>query len=182
MLHLENNGYTPENSRQVVHKARDLCSDMEASVRVARIATKFIELDVSIEKGKLDTIVKKLSPIGNLDNVRHVIEEEISKDDGVRDGIVYFNGERFWEAHEALEGAWKKCSGKEKQLVQGIILLAVAFAHSQKNDENIGIGMLTRVQEKIGDSSGMYYNIDIDRIKKKIKLMQESNKLTMFQI
>ena len=46
MLHLENNGYTPENSRQIVHRARDLCSDMDASVRVARIATNFIELDV----------------------------------------------------------------------------------------------------------------------------------------
>jgi len=182
MLHLKNNGYTPINSRELVHKARDLCSDMIASVRVARVASKFVELDVSIEKGKLDTIVKKLSPIGNLDNARHVVEEEISKEDGVKEGIFYFNNERFWEAHEALEGVWKKCQGKEKELVQGIILLAVAFAHAQKNDAGTGIGMLTRTMAKIADAPSMYNNIDVDRIRNKIKVMQRNKKLELFTI
>ena len=138
--------------------------------------------DVSVEKEKFDTVVEKLSPIGKLDNARHVVEEEIEKEDGIKDGIFYFNNERFWEAHEAWEGVWKKCDGREKELVQGIILVAVAFAHSQKNDDTIGIGMLGRASEKIGDSPAMYHNIDVDRIRNKITEMQKTRKLTRFQL
>jgi len=182
MLHLENNGYSPAHSRQLVYKARKLCEEFGASVRVARVASKFVELDVSVEQEKLDSVVDKLSQIGKLDNARHVVEEKIEKEDGIKDGIFYFNNERFWEAHEAWEGVWKKCSGREKEVIQGIILVAVAFAHSQKNDDSIGIGMFGRALEKIGDFKGMYHNIDVDRIKKLITNMRTTGQMTRFQV
>lgn len=182
MIHLKNSNFTPEDSRELVHKARDLTSDIGASVRVARVASKFIELDVEVEKEKLDLLVEKLKPIGELDNARHIAEENIEKEVGIKDGIFYFNNERFWESHEAFEGVWKECYGREKNLVQGIILLAVAFAHSQKNDSLIGLGMLSRSLEKLGTSPSMYHNINVDRIRKKIIEMQKSNVLTTFAI
>jgi uncharacterized protein len=182
MLHLKNNGYTPINSRELVTKARELCSDIGAAVRVARVASTFVEFDVSIEKGKLDSIVEKLNPIGKLDNVRHVVEEEIKKEDGIKEGIFYFNNERFWECHEALEGVWKNCTGSEKEFLQGIILLAVAFAHVQKYEDSVAVGMLGRALEKIGDTPSMYHNIDVDRIRNKIKEMQTNRELVRFQI
>ena len=40
MLHLKNTKYSPENSREVVYKARDLASDMNVNIRVARIANQ----------------------------------------------------------------------------------------------------------------------------------------------
>lgn len=182
MLHLKNNGYLPLNSRELVHRARELCSDIGASVRVARVASKFVEFDVSVEKEKFDSVVEKLSSIGKLDNARHVVEEEIEKEQGIKDGIFYFNNERFWEAHEAWEGVWKKCYGSEKEVIQGIILVAVAFAHSQKNDDTIGLGMFGRALEKIGDFKGMYHNIDVDKIREQITHMRKTGKITRFQV
>jgi predicted metal-dependent hydrolase len=182
MIHLKNTHYSPENSREVVYKARDLTSDMNVSIRVARIASKFVELDVAAEKDDLDLLVDKLSPIGPKDNIRHVFEEDIEKEQGIEDGIFYFNNERFWECHEAFEGVWNKCFGNEKELVQGIVLLAVAFAHGQKNDAAIGIGMLRRAMEKLENSPSSYHSIDIDRIKQKIVEMQQANVLTIFEI
>ena len=182
MLHLKNKEFTPTDSRNLVYKARDLCSEMNASVRVARVASNFVEFDVEVEKNELDSLVEKLSPLGDLDNARHIAEENIEKEKGIEDGILYFNHERFWECHEAFEGVWKQCYGREKELVQGIILLAVAFAHCQKNDYQIGLGMLDRAMEKLGTSPAMYHNIDIDRIRKKIIEMQKSKTLTIFEI
>ncbi len=182
MLHFKNKDYGPEHSREIIYKARDLTSDMNVSVRVARIATKFVEFDVGVEKEDLDTLVEKLSPIGPIDNIRHVIEEEIDKEQGIKDGIFYFNNERFWECHEAFEGVWKKCFGREKEIINGIILFAVAFAHAQENDLSIGIGMLRRVLEKLGTSPSMYNSIDIDRIRNKADEMQQANNLTIFEI
>jgi len=182
MIHLKNNGYHPMHSSDLVHRAREICSDMHASIRVARVASKFLEFDVSINPKDLDLLIEKLSPIGELDNIRHVVEEKIEKEEGIKDGVFYFNNERFWESHESLEGVWKKCYGKEKELVQGIILLAVAFAHRQKNENSIGIGMLGRALEKLGDSPAVYGNIDVDRIRNKIKEMQTTKDLAVFEI
>ena len=182
MVHLKNERYTPDDSRTLVYKARDLCSDMQASIRVARVASSFIEFDVGVNSDDLDLLIERLSPIGSLLNARHILEEEITKEKGIQDGIFYFNHERFWECHEAFEGVWNKCFGREKDLVQGIILVAVAFAHGQKNDQGIGIGMLSRALEKLGDSPSVYNNIDVDKIRSKSKEMQRHKALTRFQI
>ena len=182
LLHFKNEKYLPENCRELAYKARDLASDMNVSVRLARVASKFIEFDVASEKEDLDPLLEILSPIGEIDNVRHVVEEHIEKDKGIQDGIFYYNNERFWECHEAFEGVWNQCYGREKELVQGIILVAVAFAHEQENEESIGIGMLGRALEKLGDSPSLYYSIDVDRIRKKAIEMQQANKLTRFEI
>ena len=182
MLHLKNSKFKPFHSKELVYKARDLCSDIGASVRVARVASNFIEFDIEVEKGKLDLLIEKLKPIGELDNARHIAEENIEKETGIKDGIFYFNNERFWESHEAFEGVWKECYGREKNLVQGIILLAVAFAHAQKNEESIGLGMLKRSLDKLGNSPSTYATIDVDRIRDYIRKMQSENKLTLFEI
>ena len=182
MLHFKNEKHTPKDSRELVYKARDLVSEMNVSVRLARVATKFIEFDVAAEKDDLDALVEKLAPIGTIDNIRHVVEEEIDKEQGLKDGIFYFNNERFWECHEAFEGVWKQCFGREKEMLQGIILVAVAFAHAQENDERIGIGMLGRALGKLGTSPSEYHSIDVDRIRTKSVEMQQANALTIFEI
>jgi hypothetical protein len=182
MLHFKNKKYGPEHSREIIYKARDLTSDLDVSVRVARIARKFIEIDVGVEKEYLDILVEKLSLIGPIDNIRHVFEEEIEKEQGISDGIFYFNNERFWESHESFEGVWKQCFGREKEILQGIILFAVAFAHAQEDELSIGIGMLHRVLDKLGTSPSMYHSIDIDRIRNKATEMQQANNLTIFEI
>ncbi|HIE46566.1 MAG: DUF309 domain-containing protein [Nitrosopumilus sp.] len=182
MLHFKNTKYGPEHSREIIYKARDLTSDLDVSVRVARIARKFVEIDVGVEKGDLDILVEKLSSIGTIDNIRHVFEEEIEKEQGITDGIFYFNNERFWESHESFEGVWKQCFGREKEILQGIILFAVAFAHAQEDELSIGIGMLHRILEKLGTSPSMYYSIDVDRIRNKATEMQQANNLTIFEI
>jgi predicted metal-dependent hydrolase len=114
--------------------------------------------------------------------MRHVVEEEIEMDQGIKDGIFYFNNERFWECHEAFEGVWKQCFGREKELVQGIILVAVAYAHAQANELSIGVAMLTRALEKLGRSPSMYHSIDVERIRNKSIEMQKINDLVLFEI
>ena len=182
LVHLKNEKHIPVNSREILHRSRDLISGMDAHIRLARVATTFIEFDVAIETKDVDALVEKLIPIGDLDNTRHVIEEEIEIDQGIKDGIFYFNHERFWECHEAFEGVWKQCFGREKELVQGIILVAVAYAHAQENELRIGVAMLTRALEKLGTSPSMYHSIDVERIRKKSIEMQQVDDLIIFEI
>ncbi len=116
MLHLKNTRYTPENSREVVYKARDLASDMNASIRVARIAKKFVELDVSVEKNELNMLIEKLAPIGPVDNIRHVYEEDIDKEQGITDGVFISIMNDFGKVMNLLKVFGKNVLGVKKNL------------------------------------------------------------------
>lgn len=41
--------------------------------------------------------------------------------------VALFESGRFWDAHEALEDAWRVSSGVEKHFLGGVILLAAAL-------------------------------------------------------
>ena len=88
LVHLKNEKHIPVNSREILHRSRDLISGMDAHIRLARVATTFIEFDVAIETKDVEILVETLIPIGDLDNTRHVIEEEIE--------IYYPKGLKFY--------------------------------------------------------------------------------------
>jgi predicted metal-dependent hydrolase len=182
MVHLKNKNCEPKDSRSLVKKAHDLCSDITVTIRDARISKKYIQFDISLDKNNLDKFVERLQPISELVVSRHIVDEKMDKEKYIQDGIFYFNEERFWEAHEAWEGAWKNCTGQEKLLLQGIILIAVAFAHYQKFKNSVCIGMMGRALSKIGDSSGTYHDIDVDLMKNKAEEIRATKKITVFKI
>src|SRR5512141_1089601 len=44
-------------------------------------------------------------------------------------GILLFNQGRYFEAHEALEAAWRDEKGKVRELYQGILEAGVTYLH-----------------------------------------------------
>ena len=124
MLHLKKSKYLPKDAKTILNNSRDLIYGMTAIIRDCRVSSKFIELDISVHKNNLELLLEKLTSIGETDHSRLIIEEQIEKAQLVQDGISYFNDERFWECHEALEGAWKQSKDDEKELIQGLILVA----------------------------------------------------------
>src|SRR3970282_763239 len=109
-------------------------------------------------------------------------EEKKPKEDSIKEGIFYFNNERFWECHEILESVWKNCYEGERDLVQGIILVAAALVHYQKNENKICISILGRALKKLSNATGNYYNIDVDSLKNKIAEMKNSGQVATFVI
>jgi len=167
MLHLKNSSYVPKDAKTILSNSRDLTYGMTVTIRDCRISSKFIELDVSVHKNNLELLLEKLVSIGQIDHSRHIIEEEIDKNQLIKDGIFYFNNERFWECHEALEGVWKQCIGDEKELIQGLILVAAALVHYQKDENTICLSVLGRALKKLHSKSGEYYKINVDMVKQK---------------
>ena len=182
MLHLKNSDYTPKDAKTIRSDARDLTYGMSVVIRDCRISSKFIELDVSVHKNNLELLLEKLASIGQIDDSRHIIEEEIEKNQLIKDGIFYFNNERFWESHEALEGAWKQCIGSEKELIQGLILIAAAFVHYQKDENKVCLSVLVRAFKKLDNKSGKYHGIDVDSTKLKVIEMIDKKEITTFGI
>lgn len=182
MVHLKNSTYVPRDAARLLSKSRDLSSKMNITIRDMRVSSRYLEFDVSIKKERLDELVQKLGPIGSLDHAKHVTEEMIEKNDAIEKGRYYFNHERFWESHEVLEGAWKKSEGKEKELIQGIILVAAALVHYQKDENDIGLSIFGRALEKIDNATGKYHEIDIDVLRNKVSGMVKTRVLETFTI
>ena len=182
MLHLKNTGYTRHDTDQLLKKARHLASSLYVTLRDCRVSTKYVEFDVSINKANIDALVEKLKPIAPLDHAREVTEEQIEKDEAIKQGISYFNDERFWEAHEVLEGVWKKSQEGEKELVQGVILAAAAMVHYQKAEDGICISVLGRALDKLARAAGMYHGINVDALRKKIQEIKNSSQISLFSI
>ena len=182
MLHLKNSKYLPKDATTILHDSRDLIYGMTAVIRDCRVSSKFIELDISVHKNNLELLLEKLVSIGHIDHSRHIVEEEIEKNQSIKDGIFYFNNERFWESHAALEGARKECIGDEKELIQGLILIAAAFVHYQKDENKICLSVLERAFKKLDNKSGKYHGIDIDLAKLKVIEMIDKKQITTFEI
>ena len=183
MLHLKNSSnLNRKMAKDILRESRRLASGMDLILRDCRISKKYIELDTSISQSNLDQLIEKLSPIGPIDHAKHVVEEIVEKEQAISDGISYFNNERFWECHEILEGVWKNCTGDEKFLVQGLILVAAGLVHYQKDEDEICISIFNRALSKLENSNGEYHNIDIDKIKNTVTEMINSKDVSSFLI
>ena len=180
MLHLKNSKFLPKDAITILKNSRDLIYGMTAVIRDCRVSSKFIELDISVHKNNLELLLEKLSSIGQNSDSRLIIEEEMEKSQLVKDGISYFNNERFWECHEALEGAWKQSQGEEKELIQGLILVAAALVHYQKAEDDICLSVLGRALEKLNDKSGQYCRINVDHVKQKVIEMLDKKEIFTF--
>jgi uncharacterized protein len=182
MIHLTNNGYLPKDASTLLGNARYLCSGMDVVVRDTRVSSKYLEFDISADKANLQKILDNLFQIGDIDHAKQVVEEKKDKEDAIREGIMFFNSERFWECHEVLEGVWKNCDGEEKTLVQGIILVAAALVHYQKDQDKICLSVFERALKKLKNASGIYHNINIDNLKNNVKQICASEKIATFAI
>jgi len=182
MLHLKNTGFGPNDTSRLLQNARQLAGGFDAIIRDCRVATKYIEFDVSIDKSHLDALVEKFQSIAPLDHAKHVVEEHIEKEDAIKLGVFYFNEERFWEAHEVLEGVWKKCYEGERDLVQGIILVAAALVHFQKAEDSICLSVMGRALDKLAHSTGLYHGINVDSLRQSVQSIKNSGQISLFTI
>ena len=183
MLHLKNSSdLNRKMAKDILRQSRILASGMNLILRDCRVSKKYVEFDTTIPQSNLDELIEKLSSIGPLDHAKHVVEEIVEKRKAISEGVFYFNNERFWECHEILESVWKNCDGNEKFLVQGLILVAAGLVHYQKDEDSICISIFNRALEKLENSNGQYYNIDIDKIKKTLNKIINSKNVSSFLI
>jgi uncharacterized protein len=166
MVYLFNDKFKPEDARDILKKARNLAIDSNVILRDVRVATDFLEIDVSIpDDAVLPEILSLLGQIGRVIEYQQIEEKYMEKKDSIDYARILFNSQKYWRAHEVLEAIWKRSEDAEKQILNAIILISAAFVHYQKNENNVCISILERALQKLDKIDGIYYEIDLDRIK-----------------
>ncbi len=152
-------------------------------LRDTRVSSKYVEFDTSLaDKSRLSDVLEKLQGIAPLAGYEPVVERHMSKEESIKRAIQYFNDEKYWGAHEILEGVWKSTSGIERSTLNGIILVAAAFVHDEKDEREICISILRRTLKKLEGASGIYHGIDIDRLKARVMKIVDSERIERFAI
>ncbi len=183
ILHLHNTvPYTPKEASLLLHKARELV-EPEVSIRDARVSKKYIEYDISVpENNDIGPTVARFEVIAPLASYEEIMDRYKDKIDAIKRAVQLFNDERYWEAHEALEYVWKNATGTEKEILNGIILVAAAFVHDEKDEQDICISILQRAKKKLDQTSDKYYEIDITQIVEMLSDIINTGRVRRFTI
>jgi predicted metal-dependent hydrolase len=196
-LYNKNKRFSKENSKDILIHLRSMFSELsniEIEIRDVRISSYFIEVDLSLyetddlNNANLHQIPSQISSIFNsfssILNYEYLIETKqfLTKESVLDNAIFLFNIERFWKSHEILEGIWKESQGMEKRVLNGLILIDAAFVHFQKDEMGIFVSILNRSLEKLKESNGKFYNINLDEIKNSLNKIVDSHNYDIFKI
>ena len=157
-----------------------------ADVGNLRISKYAVELDLLLNsEASLEEAAKSIEKtLGARLTLRKldVAGPSLEKEEAVRLGVDLFNGERYWESHEAFESAWRNSAGAEKEFLQGIILAAAALVHLQKNEGPVSLSVMKRAYEKFAGHQGRYFGIDAGDLKEKVNRILSTRKVGFFKI
>jgi predicted metal-dependent hydrolase len=121
LLIAENPGFSVSHREELLRRLRAVLP-----VIAVRIATGHVEVDVKTDD--LEKAVAEVEKVvGRVLDVVDITFEDVGG--GVERYVDLFNRERFWEAHNALEGLWRKT---RNTTLQGLIMLAAAFVKLQE--------------------------------------------------
>ena len=167
--------HTPEDSRALGHVAYEAVKEFGGDVGNLRVSSSAIELDLLLDSktnlaAATRVLEQKLGPLLTLREL-DTLGVQMEVEEAIREGVELFNEERYWESHEALEVAWRKASGAGKEVLQGIILLAAALVHLQKNETAVALGVLGRAKSKLSGQNSEYFGINIKVLEEKISRM-----------
>jgi len=177
---------SPASGKQLSKTAYDKIHAFGADLGNVRVSSSAIELDLLLDsKDRLQESLKTLeSQIGPVLTLRKldVPSPPIAKREAVKLGLELFNQERYWESHEALESAWKTTTGDEKEILQGLILVAAALVHWQKNEKQVTLSVIKRARGKLEPYSKDYFGVDLARLTGRLDAILDAERPEFFKL
>lgn len=185
LLRLENKDhYSPNDVQIVAERTRNtLGSAGSAShFRVGSVAIEFNlfakdEADLADKSTLLAKAGFKIITSKRLDAPILIT----NKDGMFAEGLSFFDEERFWEAHEALEQLWRTAEGEERDVIQSLILTCAAFVHYQKGETDIGLSILRRARAKM-QLELKTLPFDMENLRSNVDSILSTGKVRLFKL
>lgn len=82
----------------------------------------------------------------------------------LRDGIIFFNSGRYFEAHEAWEDLWRPTRGPLRLFYQGLVQAAVGLHHLSRGNINGARAQLNKSLSKLEQYPERFCGIDNSKL------------------
>jgi len=80
------------------------------------------------------------------------------------DGLKLFNKKEFFEAHEALEDAWREEKGDVRELYRGILQVAVVYLHITRGNYDGAVKVFDRSMRWLKDWPNVCRGIQVGKL------------------
>lgn len=101
-----------------------------------------------------------------------------SPEEALRLGIEFFNGERFFQAHEIWEHGWHAAPEPERDFWQGVIQVAIGYCHFQRGNPNGAVTLLGRGARRLERYRDGHRDLPIARLAREARDAAEAIRLS----
>jgi uncharacterized protein len=79
-------------------------------------------------------------------------------------GLQLIRDGDYFEAHEELEDEWRAAPAAERDFLQGLVHVAVAWLHAERGNRNGCERQLVKAERRLGGYRPRHRGVDVDRI------------------
>jgi uncharacterized protein len=169
--------YKPVDQATLLAQIRERLRPIQGQAVNLRVSRHAIEFDLfCAPTAELHSFLTILESVGPVVSYRRLDAQSPEQPAAhlLAEARELFNEERYWEVHEVLEELWKKSSGPEKHLVQGLILTAAALVHAQRNEPEIMNSILDDALLRLEQHPIIYHGLDIRQFANHVKKLKIS--------
>ena len=79
-------------------------------------------------------------------------------------GLELMRAERWFDAHEALEDEWRDAPAAERDFLQGLVHVAVAWLHAERSNRPGCERQLEKAARRLGPYAPEHRGVDVARV------------------
>ena len=83
---------------------------------------------------------------------------------GLDEGLQLIRNGAYFEAHEELEDEWRTAPAAERDFLQGLVHVAVAWLHAERGNRNGCERQLVKAERRLGSYRPGHRGVDVNEI------------------
>jgi predicted metal-dependent hydrolase len=83
---------------------------------------------------------------------------------GLEEGLELIRAGAYFEAHEELEDEWRTAPAAERDFLQGLVHVAVAWLHAGRGNENGCRRQLAKAARRLEPYRPAHRGVDVERV------------------
>ena len=87
----------------------------------------------------------------------------------LEEGLDLMRAERWFDAHEALEDEWREAPGPERDFLQGLVHVTVAWHHASRGNAPGASRQLAKATRRLGPYAPAHRGVDVDRVLRQVE-------------
>jgi uncharacterized protein len=80
---------------------------------------------------------------------------------GLQEGLALIRSGAYFEAHEELEDEWREAPAGERDFLQGLVHVAVAWLHAERGNRNGCERQLEKAARRLGPYAPAHRGVDV---------------------
>ena len=92
---------------------------------------------------------------------------------GLREGLELIRTGAYFEAHEELEDEWRDAPAAERDFLQGLVHVSVAWLHAERGNRNGCERQLEKAERRLSPYAPGHRGVDVELVLRQVTTARE---------